>query len=96
LAETGSITTARWVASAFDNRFRAHVRCQPSYDRSETRWGFSSRTDREQDESDDEPSLGTHEIRPAGAVSYLCHPIHTYDATYYDGEEACDDEGCVA
>ena len=36
------------------------------------------------------PRWASHEIREAGAVSYLCHPIGTYDGTYYDGEEEHD------
>jgi hypothetical protein len=52
--------------------------------------------DREQDDSDDEdgaddePSLGSHEIREAGAVSYLHHPVHAAGEVYHDGEEEHD------
>lgn len=46
-----------------------------------------------EDVGDDEPSLGSHEIRPAGPVSYLYHPIHTDCETYVDGErDNADDE----
>lgn len=50
--------------------------------------------DREQDDADDEdgaddePSLGSHEIREAGAVSYLHHPVHAGGEVYLD----CEDE----
>lgn len=47
-------------------------------------------TEIEADDSDDEPSLGSHEIREAGAVSYL----PSWDRVAgYDVEEQCDDEG---
>ncbi|PPQ20526.1 hypothetical protein CV770_03890 [Bradyrhizobium sp. AC87j1] len=47
----------------------------------------------DRDESDDEPSLGSHEITSAGAVSYWpsWHPEVGVDV-----EEQCDDEGAAA
>jgi len=54
---------------------------------------LGSGDDRECDTSDDEPSLGSHEIRPGGAVSYLSHPIQAWDTsgeTYIDGEDEYD------
>jgi hypothetical protein len=41
--------------------------------------------------SDDEPSLGSHEL-PSGAVSYL----QSYAFGHLDVEEQCDDEGFAA
>jgi hypothetical protein len=39
-----------------------------------------------EDGADDEPSLGSHEVRPAGAVSYVCRPIHAAGEALWDGE----------
>lgn len=50
-------------------------------------------TELEADYSDFEPELGSHEVEPAGAVSYL--PSWARVAGY-DVEEQCDDEGISA
>jgi hypothetical protein len=39
-----------------------------------------------EDGADDEPSLGSHDIRPAGAVSYLSHPVSAAGEMVYDCE----------
>ena len=55
--------------------------------------------DRERDDcddeggADDEPSLGSHEIKEGGVVVYLHRPIIAGGGVYLDGEEQCDDEG---
>jgi hypothetical protein len=46
----------------------------------------------DEDGDDDEPSLGSHEIRPARAVCYL----QSYAFGHLDVEEQCDDEGAEA
>ena len=42
--------------------------------------------DREAENEHDEPSLGSHEIRSGGAVSYLCHPVSAAGEMVYDCE----------
>ena len=43
-------------------------------------------SDADEDGGDDEPSLGSHEVRPDGAVSYLSHPTSAAGEMVYDCE----------
>lgn len=45
-----------------------------------------------EDVGDDEPSLGSHEIRPGGAVSYTYHPLWTPEGQFYNDGEAEPDQ----
>ena len=45
-------------------------------------------SDADEDGADDEPSLGSNEIREAGAVSYLSHPVSVAGEMVYDCEGA--------
>ena len=43
-------------------------------------------SDAGEDGADDEPSLGSNEIREAGAVSYVSRPLNAAGETVYDCE----------
>jgi hypothetical protein len=60
------------------------------------RWSDGSRSDLEQDDCDDEPSLGSHEVSPARPISYFF--VHSRDGSIdaegdeHDGGEPGEDE----
>ena len=47
---------------------------------------YANPNEDDEDEGDDEPSLGSHEIREGGAVSYLHHAISAAGEMIYDCE----------
>ncbi len=60
------------------------------------RWAAGGRRDLEQDDCDDEPSLGSHEVSPAGPISYFF--THSRDGSIdaegdeHDGREPGEDD----